>query len=109
MEPALGITVACAPLMRPIFDKIPLFSRSNRVPQGGNRGTSSFERLEEPSHSLTEFERPNASVVTSCRRGDAQDLKDEEQDAQPSGGVGGQTSKGFQGITVRREFYTQRA
>ena len=113
MEPAIGITVACGPLMRPLLDKSPLlFGRRSRTTPGRYGDTSSFERLEETGHSLNQVARPNASVVTSCARGDGRwDLKEEEEDkdGRETRGedAGAGTVKVFRGITVKKEFHTQ--
>lgn len=106
LEPAIGITVACAPLMRPLFDKSPL-SRKHRSRPGKNGGSSSFERLGEPGHSLNEFERTGASMVTSCGTGDGRGRGGGDEDGQALGEAGGRTGKGSAGIRVQREFYTQ--
>ena len=89
-EPAIGMTVACAPLMRPLFTRTRFTDFFSKESSRKKRNTSHFEPLEEfravmrhlPSHSV---------LVTTLN-------SEEDTDAE--------SSTADQGITVKREFQT---
>ncbi|ORY13815.1 hypothetical protein BCR34DRAFT_586211 [Clohesyomyces aquaticus] len=56
-EPAVGVSVACAPLTRPIFDRR---SSDSDIELGSSN--SRFHRLQAPSESLPSFVDPNVKI-----------------------------------------------
>ncbi|KAF2875851.1 hypothetical protein BDV95DRAFT_591276 [Massariosphaeria phaeospora] len=101
-EPAIGISVACAPLLRPLFRNGRLGRLFSQKMTGGSSSSrvSNFQRLNDPSYTLTSL-GPHTSVVGGdSRRTDGEDSQRYSDErhilAQP------------QGITVTREWQTER-
>ena len=91
-EPALGMTVACAPLMRPLFRTRfgDLFSKESSSKK--KRSMSHFEPLEESKVAIRHLPGHSVLVTTSNSGGE---IEAESWNAEQE-----------RGITVKREFHT---
>ena len=69
LEPAIGITVASAPIMRPLFERIfPDTVIFHKDRSQKNNGHTNFTLLEEPAYPLHHLDAQNESTVSSSGR-----------------------------------------
>lgn len=102
-EPAIGVSVASAPLLRPLFKGTKLgfmFKTKNSRPSGKpSASSSSFHRLDE-DHALSDLERgPNSVTISAGKRQRRGSLSAESWES-----LAHDTS----GITVKHELRMQR-
>jgi hypothetical protein len=63
LEPAIGVTVACGPLMAPLLRENRFIKSLSNKSSG--RGDSNFERMKEPAHQLAELPPRKATASTA--------------------------------------------
>ncbi|KAF4635106.1 hypothetical protein G7Y89_g2996 [Cudoniella acicularis] len=70
LEPAIGISVACGPLLGPLLKKSSVVksitSRSKRTDYGNSNNSATFERLNDMNHELSSF-KPNVTTVSVAK------------------------------------------
>lgn len=107
IEPAIGITVACGPILRPLLEKLFPQSFSRKDKPSNSHGFSKFSRLDEQAHPLHKIMPPNVSVVTSSgMTEDAGTTSDDILDLESQEPGASYAVVNPRGITVQREFFT---
>ena len=106
LEPAIGISVACVPLMQPLFKGTwignKLSSQGSSKPKRSNEKSRNFKRLDN-EHALKVLKPNSVSVVT---RGDQSSDIENDDLHEYVGNTHDETMGNH--ITIKREFMTER-
>ena len=109
LEPAIGITVACAPLFGPLI-KVSRFGKffSQNTKSRDYNISSNFERMKEPDHELNSFRPQVTTTITTAKMaGNTDGKKSPAKNSSTFFDDGSETRilpEAEMGITVKREW-----